>query len=224
MLRGASVFAVVCTVALIAAGVGAAAVAPLEALVWFGFFHNLTPIGFLAERLTGRTRRDALAVCVVLFGILPLWIGTGGCAACLAALGGRVTESGPWALGALSANLAALVPPNLVASDSARGLFSAAAFLQCMHYAAVLWVLPKLGAGDAPRGPVRLPGARQGSSLAISAVWIAAMLLPIVFAMAYHETRLVYGAFAALHAWIEVPVLLIAFAAVSRAPRMVGAA
>ena len=224
MLRGASGVAMVCTSALLAAGIGAAAVAPLEALVWFGFIHNLTPIGFFAERLRGRARRDALAVCVVVFGLLPLWIATGGCAACLTALGGRVTEGGPMSLGALSANLGALVPPNLVATDIARGLFCAAAFLQCMHYAAVLWVLPKLGAEDAAPSSVHATGARTLPLALIASAWIAALLLPIAFAIAYRETRLVYGAFAALHAWIEVPVLLIAFAAAPPPTRMVGPA
>ena len=216
MLRGSSPLVRTSVAAVALIGIAAASLAPLEALVWFALLHNLTPIGFFAERLRGAPRRLALWTCALVFGLVPLWIAGGGVGALLGALGATATDSGPAALGGLRANLGALVPPNLVLTEAAPGLFAAVAYLQCMHYVAVLWVLPRLGAGDAQAGPSRPWGARPLTYGPLQLAWCAALALPLAFAVDFGATRLVYGAFAAVHAWVEVPVLLSVCAAAAQ--------
>ena len=78
-------------------------------------------------------------------------------------------------------------------------LFSAVVFAQCMHYAAVIHVLPRLG--------VTAEGVSR--SWAIGLGLMGALTL-MAFAGDFFMSRKIYGLFAAVHAWIEVPILLAA--------------
>lgn len=183
--------------------------APLEALILFALLHNLTPVGFLAERLAGATRRRALALCAVGFVLVPLVILAGGAAHALEALGVPMTDLGPSTTGELDLHLAVFVPRAWRAETLAIDLFRAGAYLQCLHYAVVIHVLPRLGGGgETTASRLRWPAPRRYGL----AVAVAAAALFAGFAAAFATARSVYAVFAAIHAWLEVPALLIALA------------
>lgn len=195
--------------ALIALALWAASVRPLDAIVWFAVLHNLTPVAFLAERLRGETRRRALHWCLFAFGVMPALIASGAAGHVLAALGASTAASVPPGIGGPEQHLGAFVPSALRDGALALDLFRAAAFLQCLHYAVVLHVLPRLGAGDAaPAAPFCWPRGRWVPDL-VTAGYLG---LAVAFGLAFVDARLVYGTFAAVHAWIEVPVLALALA------------
>lgn len=192
--------------ALIAAVAGGAAAAPITTAVILAGLHNLTPLGFIAE--AAPDRRRALALAALAFVALPLLIASGLPYAALAALGSLAPEWSPLPAGPLAAHLGVYLPAAAHAEPWALHAFSAFVFLQCAHYAAVLHALPRL-AGD-PR-PARL---RLGAALAlIGALTLAA------FARDFTASRALYGVIAAVHAWIEVPVLLAALLAHPRISR-----
>jgi len=184
---------------------------PLETLFVLTFTHNLTPVGFVAERLRGRRRVLALAACALVFGLIPLVIASGlplrvldgwGAARPEASVLPTVTD--------LGAHLGAFLPEGLRRSpDYTLSLFAAAAYLQCMHYAAVLHVLPAFDADDAWTGAqnaVPWP-ARRPFTVALLAV---GALLLIGFWFDFAGARKGYGTLAAVHAWVELPLLLLA--------------
>lgn len=177
---------------------------PLDTLVAFAVLHNVTPVGFLAERLRGRQRGLALLGCAVAFGIVPVLIGSGMAGQLLHGLWPRVS-SGPFGLDSLTEQLPALVLPSLLGSAAAPDLFAMAAYLQCLHYAVVLHVLPRLGGGsESPGAHWRWP--RHGRLLVVG----LGALMTMAFVVAFAPARSVYAIAAALHAWIEIPVLLLA--------------
>jgi hypothetical protein len=184
-------------------------VAPLDALIVFALLHNLTPIGFLAERLAGATRRRALALCAIGFVLVPLAILFGGAAHALEALGVPMTDLGPSTVGELDLHLAVFVPRAWRSDELAIDLFRAGAYLQCLHYAVVIHVLPRLGGGsESSASQLRWPVPRRFGF----AVVLAAAALLAGFAAAFAPARSVYAVFAAIHAWLEIPALLIALA------------
>jgi hypothetical protein len=191
---------------LAAALVLGAALAPFLTLLLLSVTHNLTPLGFLAERLRGAARRRALLLGGMGFLVLPLLIATGLPFAWLAGLGLVAPEAQVFgAAGGLEANLGAYVPGFALGSDWALHVFSASVFAQCMHYVAVLVVLPRLVPGRAP-ALLPWPSARR-FALGLAA---AAGALLLGFALDYAVARQVYALAALLHAWAELPVLLLA--------------
>ena len=176
--------------------------APLDTLVVLAFVHNLTPVGFLAERLSGGERRRALLACAVVFLGVPVFLASGIPAGLVALAPDAVAPFGV----ALDDGVAAFVP-KAIGGQRALDLFRAAAFLQCMHHATVLFVLPRLGAGT-EGGRVPWPSRRR-FALGVAAIGAVAL---IAFAIAFRDARIAYGVLAAVHAWVEVPVLLVALA------------
>lgn len=189
-----------------------ATLAPFLTLLLLALTHNLTPLGFLAERLRGGLRRRALLGGGLCFLGLPLLIATGLPFAWLASLGLVAPEFGPFpSAGGLDANLTAYVPIWARAEAWALPVFSASVFAQCMHYAAVIGVLPRL-IGAETRPVLNWPGARRfGWGLAA----VCAALLT-GFALDYGIARKVYALAALMHAWAELPVLLLALPGYSR--------
>lgn len=183
---------------------------PFAALVLFALLHNATPLGFLAERLRGRARIEALTIGAVVFAVIPAAIGFGIAAAAFEAWGFSSTADGPPRAGALDLHLRAFVPATWHDRSFAVDLFRAAAFLQCMHYAVVIRVLPRLGGGGEAAGSLlRWPSSRRF----LAVVAASAAVLLVAFVESFAGARAVYGVVAALHAWVEVPILLLACAA-----------
>jgi hypothetical protein len=198
--------AAVATTAVIGGG---AVLAPLETMAVLAILHNLTPLGFVAEALHGAQRRRALVALAVPFVLLPALIATGWPLQILAENGLYVLDASLFAAGPLDLNLGAYVPPALHDSAWALHLFSAAVFAQCMHYAVVIGVLPRLVAGRYDRQAfVPWPRPRRF----VAAVIAGAAGLAIGFALDYAAARQLYALVALVHAWIEIPVLLIALA------------
>jgi hypothetical protein len=193
--------------------------APVTTLVVFAFAHNLTPLGFLAAGLRGPNRAPWLALAGVAFVLVPLLIVFG-----WPSTAGDLTLEGPPGVGPIEQHLGAFVPPAVQMEAIALDLFSAAAYLQCMHYAVVLGVLPALPA--LPREPA--PGTRVAPVLLDQvargpAVFVLGAIATAGFAFAFLSTRASYGVVAAVHAWVEVPVLIAALAAVPPSREVVAA-
>lgn len=179
----------------------AAILAPIATLILLAVLHNLTPIAFLAERLRGEQRRRAMIWCAILFLGVPALIATGLPFEALAAFGLAAPEASLLAVGSLSAHLGVFVPAGWTESPFAVHLFTAAVYLQVLHYGAVLHVLPGLTtervAGRWPRG-----------RFAVAAVSALGAIFFCGFALSFGDARSAYGLFALVHAWIELPLLL----------------
>lgn len=187
------------------------AMAPAFALVTLAFLHNLTPIGFLAEALRGAARRKAMIFCGVAFLAVPAFIMTGLPYEWLASRGWVSPEATLLPAGGLDLHMHVFVPAILRDSAVAFHLFCAAVYLQCMHYAVVIHVLPRLLSRDEQKpAPTALPWSR-GRAFGMVVATVGAVFF-VGFCLSFGDARTVYGLFAAVHAWIEVPVLLLALA------------
>ncbi|HEX2887943.1 hypothetical protein [Vineibacter terrae] len=186
--------------------VGGALLAPFETLLCLAVAHNLTPLAFLAEALRGAQRRRALAAAGIAFVALPLLIATGLPFAWLAQAGLVAPDATLFrAAGSLTQNLGAYVPAEAIHSDWALHAFSASVFAQCMHYIAVIAVLPCLI--DGTRRPrLAWPDAARFSRF----LFVGAAALAAGFVLDYGLQRQAYALAALVHAWLELPVLALA--------------
>lgn len=180
--------------------------APWPTFLALAIGHNLTPLAFAADAAAPRARARLLAWLSGPFVILPLVIASGLPADFFARLGLYAPEAAPLAVGSLDANLPAYVPLSLLDTDWAAPMFSACVFAQTMHYAAVIHLLPRL-VGDAPRATLA-PWPRQNVFVVLIA--LAAAALAFVFVLDYALARKIYAVAALVHAWVEIPILLLA--------------
>ena len=194
--------------------VAGATMAPLLTLLILAVTHNLTPLGFLAERLRGPERRRAMLLGSIGFIAIPLLIASGMPFAVLAALGWVAPEAAVFpSAGTLDGNLGAYVPSWAVGEGWALNAFSASVFAQCMHYVAVIGVLPALiPAGSAPILP--WPTTRRFFAALIA----LGGAIALGFSFDYGIARHVYALAALLHAWLELPLLLLALQPIYRRP------
>jgi hypothetical protein len=196
----------VAAASVLAAG---AVLAPFGTLLCFAVAHNLTPLAFFAEALRGAQRRRVLAIAGVGFIGLPLLIATGLPYDTLSAIGLVAPEATLFSGGGLARNLAAYVPAEMVYRDWALHAFSASVFAQCMHYVAVIGILPRLiGGGVRPR--LAWPDA----SRFIRWLAVGAAALAVGFALDYGVQRQAYALAALVHAWLELPVFALALGGV----------
>jgi hypothetical protein len=209
-------------IAVIGAGAVAAGVvwAPIHTFLLLAVLHNLTPVGFLSEILHGRARRRALAVAAGVFLVVPLLLAGGWIQGWLAGLGWWQPELSLLGAGNLHANMGAYLPAELRAAPWAVHVFAGAVFAQCMHYAAVIYVLPRCLPGPAlalerrgaPAARAVIPWPRADRFAGAIAVFSLAMFAG--FALDYGNARGAYSVAAAIHAWIELPILLLALGGV----------
>lgn len=194
-------------IALGGAIVAGMALSPLHTFLLVAVLHNLTPIGFLAE-----ARGQFPWGVTALFVLGPLALASG---LPQQALGGLYQPDVSWLpTGPLEGHLGAYLPSVWHDRPWAAWAFSGVVFSQLLHYAVVIHVLPAVE-GQAPtlRWPRRFP------------LWVGGvgLILFAGFTVAFDDTRSVYGIAAVLHAWIEVPILLLAFTSVgagsARPPR-----
>ncbi len=176
---------------------------PIWTILLLACLHNWTPVGFLAEGLPSTERRRGLSLGALAFGLGPLVV----FAASLLLPGWPDLSVLP--AGDLAANLGAYLPHSLHVVPWAVAAFSALVFTQCMHYAAVIGVLPRIAPGG-PAAPTAL-----GLSRIPAKTWLVALVgLSAVgflgYTVDFKEARTWYGLIAAVHAWVEVPVLLMA--------------
>ncbi len=179
--------------------------APIPTFLVWAWLHNLTPLGFVAEITEGEERRRWLLMLSIPFFVLPALVATGVFHDLANALF-RIAEL-QWTsmFGAGDKPLLSFLPPD----SWDLNLFSAAVVAQSMHYVAVIVLLPQL---------LR---AKQGSPTKTIVPWptwpvFAAAVAAIaavafgIYAVSYTDARAAYGVAAAIHAWIELPILLLA--------------
>jgi hypothetical protein len=176
-----------------------AAVAPTPTLLALAVLHNLTPVGFLAEATTGHARRQVLIVGGVLFAFLPALLASGAPVALWQSWAPLALEADPLDGGPLATHFGAFFPAVWHGDPAILNAFAAVAFLQVMHHSAVLGALPRLLPARAGRPAVMALGALGSLGL-------------LTFSLDFTFARRIYGVVAAVHAWIELPVLLAALA------------
>lgn len=182
-------------------------VSPIHTLLILAILHNLTPLGFLADALPSRERLPVLIAATALFVAIPALIATGLPFEWLSKIGMTAPEASILPVGPLSAHLSAYIHPVFHDAQWAVYAFSAVVFAQCMHYAVVIHVLPRLLDDDHSRhGLVSWPDERRFLVLTV----IASALLFALFVWSFDSARSLYGVAAAVHAWVEVPILMLA--------------
>jgi hypothetical protein len=182
--------------------------APFDTAVALSVLHNLTPLALLWQLAPGgRRRRIMLPATALLLG-LPLLIATG--LPRLALLGAAAVAGGsdPLDAGPLARHLSVYVPRALEASHHAIDLFTAAVVAQGGHYIAVIVVLPMLLARLDPSARGLLPWPRGGSFAGL--ILVIALASLAAFFQAFGEARAIYGIAASFHAWIELPIIILA--------------
>jgi hypothetical protein len=186
---------------------GSAVAAPVPTFLFLAVAHNLTPLGFLADALSGAERRRVLGILLIPFVVLPLIIASGFPRMLFAHSGFIAPELSLFSAGTLADNLGAYVPPSYLHASWAVNLFSAAVFAQCMHYALVIFVLPRLIDSNAPPQTI-LPWPSAGRF--VVGLMVAALALSAGFSFDYSAARKFYALAALVHGWIEIPILVLA--------------
>ncbi|PWR19583.1 hypothetical protein [Zavarzinia compransoris] len=179
----------------------ATALAPFETAVILSIGHNFTPLGLLWEGLPRRRRAFGMGLALAGFVGLPLLVASG---LPRALLGLGIEGADPLGTGGIARHLHVYVPRALAGGPSAVDLFAASVVAQGAHYVAVIGILPRL-----------LPGQAKGflpwPRLPLFAALIAGASLAgfIGFLDDFAGTRGLYGIVASVHAWIELPLLVL---------------
>ena len=102
--------------------------------------------------------------------------------------------------------------PSFVEGRAAVRLFSAAVVAQVLHYVATIIVMPRLARSNDDRGHF-VAWPRSTTFLLI--VVASSVVLLVGYVSSFTDARALYGVPAALHAWIEIPLLVLAFSAIA---------
>ena len=174
--------------------------------------HNWTPVGFLAEALPGGERRKGLVLGVLGFGVIPLMLMLGwGQAALQGGLGPllELPRLLPELLSGSVSDQVAGWPRTIRQELDAPALFGALAFAQCMHYLAVIGLMPRICPEPARPAQAWLLGRIAAPHFWMMTVGLSGVLL-VGFGLDFELSRQWYFVPATLHAWIELPALLLA--------------
>ncbi len=211
-------------VALSVAGAigGATLIAPFTTSVAVAIAHNFTPLGFLWQIAPPVVRRRVMAAAGFGLLLLPMLAAMGGADWMLTALGASPRSLDPLGAGPLAEHLGVYVPRAFVDAPRAIDFFTASVIAQGAHYLAVIVILPwMLGRLDPnAAGLVAWP---RGASFALLCAVVAGLGLTRFFGD-FAQARAYYGLFAAVHAWIEVPVLILALTGGDEAESLTSAA
>jgi len=181
---------------------------PFETTIGFSILHNLTPLCFLWQLAPRRHRAAVMGWAGAAFVGLPLLVASGAPRLALAALGVGTASVDPLAAGPLGADLPVYVPYRLLSNAHAVDLFTGSVVAQQAHYAAVIVVLPLLLSRWSPGARGLVPWPR--GLVFYGAVAALAGLTFSRFAVDFVGARALYSLLAAIHAWIEIPILIIA--------------
>jgi hypothetical protein len=179
---------------------------PIATSTIFAIFHNLTPVGFILER-QGVKMRHVPIICGAIFGLMPLAI-----------LWYKSFPIVRLPLERDTSYLSAFIAPAWQQFSIAQPLFAAVVFLQCMHYATVIGLFSQW-----------TPTLTETRSTWLSAKYFYLLLagISLGFFMAFQHsfvlTRAYYGIIASIHAWIEIPLLLLLLQPHDRQPQTIGA-
>lgn len=200
-------------VAVVAIGLALAAgavLAPAVTLLAFAVAHNGTPLALVLDVTPANERRRRLALWAVPFLVGPALIVTGLPADLADRLGLWLPDLSPLGAGGFENHLGVYVAPALAGGSRAVDLFAAAVFAQTMHYGAVIHLLPRLVPANA-RG--RIPWPRPAVFAAVLAA--CGLVLLVLFRLDFPDARRLYGLAALIHAWLEIPVMMLMLGAVS---------
>ena len=184
--------------------------APIATFLVWAWVHNLTPLGFVAEATEGEERRRLIATLSIFFLLVPALVATGVFHQVAFALTGFNAAHGPSAFGAEARPLASFLWPG-ASIESDIALFSAAVVAQSMHYVAVILFLPRLitQRPHLAQGEPLVPWPHRRAMFGWAIAGLAAAGF-VVYAVDYSGARSAYGVAAAIHAWIELPIFLMA--------------
>lgn len=187
-----------------------AVLAPATTLLLFAVAHNWTPLALVLDVTPPAERARRLAFWAIPFVLAPVLIVSGLPADLADRLGVWMPDFSPLGAGGIESHLGVYVPAVLADGARAVDLFAAAVFAQTMHYGAVIHVLPRLLPAGA-RGRVAWP--RPG----VFAAGLAAcgLVLLVLFRLDFPDARRLYGLAALIHAWLEIPVMMLMLGAVS---------
>lgn len=183
-----------------------AVIAPIETLLVLAVLHNLTPLAFLADIVEPSRRWRALAIGFSLLVIAPLFIASGVPGDLMERFSLVAPEASLFAAGRLDDNIGAFVPEFLDTHPLVIDMFAAAVFAQCMHYLATIWLLPRI---MRERTQTTQPRTRAGLVYGASVV-AASLALVSLYSIDYGAARKIYALIALVHAWLEIPVLILA--------------
>lgn len=171
-------------------------------------------VGFIVEGVPASFRQSATYLCLLVFVLMPLLILSGWPHVLLENWLGVWPDASFLATGPLASQLGVYLPVAIRDTSWAINAFSAASFAQCMHYVAVIHVLPRIQQrfqkSDTQTTWLSWP-TPQKFLLLVSG---ASVLFSLSFFWDFQTARSFYGIFAALHAWVEIPLLMLAFAAI----------
>lgn len=181
---------------------------PFETTIGFSVLHNLTPLGFLWQLAPRRHRAAVMGWAGAAFVGLPLLVASGAPRLALAALGIGGAQIDPLAAGPLAADLPVYVPYRLLSNAHAIDLFTGSVVAQQAHYAAVIVALPLLLSRWSPgaKGLVAWPRGLVFYSVIAALAGLAFSRFEVDFV----GSRALYSLLAAVHAWIEIPILIFA--------------
>jgi hypothetical protein len=179
---------------------------PIETFLVWAWLHNLTPMGFVAEITEGEERRRWLFWLGLPFFVLPGLVAAGVFHQAAGLLWPIEATQSVSVFGAGDRPLLSFLPPG----SSDLHLFSAAVVAQAMHYVAVIVMLPMLL--KAKQGGTPAPTIVPWPSWRVFAFAVAGIAIIAfgIYALSYTDARAGYAVAAAIHAWIELPVLLLA--------------
>ncbi len=164
---------------------------PIATSVILAIVHNLTPIGFILERQQFKTK-PTMWICGLLFGLLPCLILTHQ----FGSIGHVNIESN-------STYLSAFIAPSWQQLPIAYPLFSAVAFLQCLHYAIVIGLFSQW---TPSRTDSLIPWLTPKYFYLL--LGLVSICLFGYFQQSFVLARAVYGVVASIHAWLEIPLLI----------------
>ena len=150
-----------------------------------------------------------LRLAALVFVALPALIASGLPQAWLARAGLFAPDLAAFDVGPLALHLGAYLPAELHGAAWATAAFSAAVFGQLMHYAAVIFWLPRLIPAG-PQAATMLPWPR--ARVFWAGVTVTALAMLVLFTLDYYTARIAYGLAAAVHASIEIPLIAVALA------------
>ena len=178
---------------------------PLETFLIWAWLHNLTPIGFIAEITEGDERQRWMMILFIPFVLVPGLVATGVFQQLAVQVVGHADLLMFSIFGAGDVPLMSFLPPQ----STDLNLFSAAVVATSMHYVAVIVLLPRLLAA---KGASSMPTLVRWPDWRTFAVIVGAIALVAfgVYAVSYKDAKSAYAVAAAIHAWIELPVLLLA--------------
>ncbi|MBW4621389.1 MAG: hypothetical protein KME17_18765 [Cyanosarcina radialis HA8281-LM2] len=165
---------------------------PIATSITFAIIHNFTPVGFILERERSNFK-SILLTCGFVFVVIPLLI--------------ILYQLFPILTLPLETNrnyLSAFIAPSWQKLAIAYPLFSAVTFLQCMHYATVIGLFSQW---TKERSPTLLPWLP--SKYFYCLLGGISLIFLVAFQQSFTLTRSFYGIAASIHAWLEIPLLLL---------------